>query len=454
MIKKLSQPIENAPLIVFRIFFGLIFLFESVGSLLTGWATNNYANVKTNFTFIGFEWLSFLNSEIIYGVFAVMALLSIRIILGANYRISIIGLFILWGMVYLGQKTSYNNHYYLMWLITFLMCWVPANAYASVDCKKNPAIYSLTAPRWSIYIFPTMIAIVYFYATIAKLYPDWLQAVVTRDMFVAMDKPDFLKPLFHNHTFHYFIAYMGILFDGLIIPALLFRKTRVIAIIASLIFHIFNSVTLQIGVFPYFALAFCIFFFPPETIRAFFLRKKTPLSEVSLKKSTSTNRAILTYIIIPFVALQVLLPLRHWLIPGDVLYTEEGHRLSWRMMLRSRRGEAVFKVKDIQTGEFERFDNSVLLTPKQRQRLNSPDVIWQMAQKIKEYYLEQGKNVEVYCIKSAVTINKTYHNQLIDPEVDLANEPWHWFTHESWILDPNSRPKGIRKVLKPHQHLK
>ncbi|WP_316930169.1 HTTM domain-containing protein [Leeuwenhoekiella sp. MAR_2009_132] len=36
--------------------------------------------------------------------------------------------------------------------------------------------------------------------------------------------------------------------------------------------------------------------------------------------------------------MQLELPLRHWIIKDDVLWTEEGHRLSWRMMLRSKGG--------------------------------------------------------------------------------------------------------------------
>ena len=437
MIKQWTQPIENAPLILFRIFFGLVFFCESIGSLLTGWAKANYANVTTNFTFIGFEWLEFLTNESIYAVFIAMAILSVNIILGAYYRISMTSLFLLWGMVYLGQKTSYNNHYYLMWLISFVMIFVPANAYASIDAKKNPKVYSLVAPKWSVIIFPVMISIVYFYATLAKFYPDWLDATVTKGMFESMKKPSFLEAIFHNPTFHRFIAYMGIVFDGLIIPALLYKRTRWFAIIASLIFHIFNSITLQIGVFPYFALAFCIFFFPPEKIRAFFFKKKPKLSQENIS-TVDAKQKTLQYIILPFIILQIALPLRHWIIPGDVLFTEEGHRLSWRMMLRNRQGEVIFTVKDLNTGNSFVFDNAILLTQKQKNRLNTPDVIWQMAQKIKAYYKNQGKEVAVYCTESAIVINRKSHDRLINPTVDLASQPWHWFQHETWIVEPTT----------------
>src|SRR5690554_7360920 len=68
----------------------------------------------------------------------------------------------------------------------------------------------------------------------------------------------------------------------------------------------------------------------------------------------------------PYLILQVLLPLRHWAIKGDVLWTEEGHRLSWRMMLRARGGEAEFKVVDKKSGDVLAFSHEELLNKKQR----------------------------------------------------------------------------------------
>ena len=434
MIKKLYQPVENAPLILFRILFGIVFFCESIGSLITGWAKDNFVNVTTNFTFIGFEWLQFLTNESIYLAFIIMAICSVNIVIGWKYKINVALLFIIWGMVYLGQKTSYNNHYYLMWILTFVMFFVPANAYASVDSKNNKEIYSLTAPRWSVIIFPVIISLVYFYATVAKFYPDWLNGTVTRNMFSNTQHINFLNPLFQKNTFHLFIAYMGICFDGLIIPTLIYKRTRVIAVIASLIFHLFNSIVLKIGVFPYFSLSFCLFFFPAETIRNLFFKNKPQLKNLTSQSYYTTN-SVVSYILVPFIALQATLPLRHWLIKGDVLYTEEGHRLSWRMMLRSRSGEAKFTVENKKTGEKFIFDNKILLTNKQRKQLNSPDIIWQMAQKIKNYYKEKGIDVAVFCTSSSVIINEKYHNQFINAKVDLTNELWHWYKHEDWILD-------------------
>lgn len=432
MFKKAFDKIDNSSLILFRIFFGLIFFAEAIGALALGWVDKNFIETKTNFTFIGFEWLLYLQNETMYVIFALMAVAAIGVMIGYKYRLSIISLTLLWSLVYFGQKTSYNNHYYLMWLIGLMMCFLPANSYASVDAKLDPEIKQNHMPQWIRWLFIVQISCVYFYATVAKFYPDWLDGTVTYNMFAGMTNvPDVVQAFFKKEEFQLFIAYMGIAFDGLIIPALLWKRTRWIAIIASLIFHIFNSITLQIGVFPYFALSFCIFFFPPYQIRDFFFRNKF---KEDFTGTTLAYKNALKYFFIPFLLIQIILPIRHWFIKGDVLWTEEGHRLSWRMMLRSRTGEVIFKVVDKQTLQVLPFDNSELLNLKQRTRLNTPDVVWQMAQKIKNHFKLQGKEVAVYAEHSSVSINLKPSKTFINSTVDLAAQDWGVISPAPWIL--------------------
>ena len=38
--------------------------------------------------------------------------------------------------------------------------------------------------------------------------------------------------------------------------------------------------------------------------------------------------------------------MRHWLYPGQVNWTEEGHNFSWHMKLRIKTGQTVFVVVD------------------------------------------------------------------------------------------------------------
>jgi len=422
--------IDNSPLIVFRIFFGFLIACESFGAIITGWVKRVLIEPKFTFSFIGLEWLQPLPGYGMYFYFIIMGLFGVAIMLGYRYRIAIISYTILWAGVYFMQKTSYNNHYYLLLIISFYMIFLPANQYASLDVKQQRTLEQKAMPYWVSLLFIIQVAIVYFYAAIAKFYPDWLNGTFTRILLAGTTSNEFFLTLFSNKYFYLFIAYAGILFDLLIVPLLLFKKTRTIVLVASLSFHLFNAIFLQIGIFPFFALTFSLFFYSPEKIRKLFFKNK--LSTEEPIASNYFGKRIFLYFLIPFLFIQLLLPLRHHLIEGDVLWTEEGHRLSWRMMLRKRDGFINFKIKNNDTGEVTSYDYHKNLSPKQARTLaTKPDFIWQYCQKIKQEY--HGKNISIF-IDCKNNINNGEFKTLIDPKQDFAKAEWNYFWHNEWIL--------------------
>ena len=422
--------IDNSPLIVFRIFFGFLISCESFGAIITGWVKRVLIEPKFTFSFIGLEWLQPLPGYGMYFYFIIMGLFGIAIMLGYRYRVAIIGYTILWAGVYFMQKTSYNNHYYLLLIISFYMIFLPANQYASLDVKQQRIHKQNTMPYWISLLFIVQVTIVYFYAAIAKFYPDWLDGTFTKLLLSGTTSNEFLLKIFLNKYFYLFIAYAGILFDLLIVPLLLFKKTRTIALAASLSFHLFNAIFLQIGIFPFFALSFSLFFYPPEKIRKLFFKNKLSIEE-PIAYNYSRKRIFL-YFLIPFLFIQFILPLRHHLIEGDVLWTEEGHRLSWRKKKKKRDGFINFKIKNNDTGEITSYDYHKNLSPKQANTLaTKPDFIWQYCQRIKQEY--SGKNISIF-IDCKNNINNGEFKTLIDPKQDFAKAKWNYFWHNEWVL--------------------
>ncbi|RKS26597.1 vitamin K-dependent gamma-carboxylase-like protein [Flavobacterium endophyticum] len=430
-MKKLFLPIDNSPLIIFRIFFGFLLAAETFGAILTGWVKENFIKPQFSFSHIGMEWLQPLPGYGMYFYFATMGVLGILVMLGWKYRWSLSAFTLLWTITYWMQKTSYNNHYYMLILVCLIMIFLPANRYASIDAKQHPEIKTLSMPWWCSGVMILQIAIVYLFATLSKFYPDWLDGTFTKNLLTNKSPYPFIQEIFNQKWFYLFIAYSGIAFDMLIVPMLLWKKTRTIAFIASLIFHLFNAVTLQIGIFPFFALSFAVFFYPPEKIRALFFKKKPVLEE---SKPIYQSRPILFYFFIPYFLIQILLPIRHWFIKGDVLWTEEGHRLSWRMMLRSRSGYSNFKIIDKKTKQPIPYNINSKLTDKQFKMVaDKPDAIWQLSQRIKKEFATQGKDVSVF-VNCHVSINQKPYKQLINPDVDMASAEWNYFSHNDWIL--------------------
>ncbi|MBC6999374.1 HTTM domain-containing protein [Cytophaga sp. FL35] len=433
MKRLLFTKIDNSALIIFRIFFGILVSLECYGAILTGWVRRTLVKPQFTFNFIGFDWLQPLPGYGMYCYFFLMGTLGVFIALGFKYRFSIISFTLLWTGVYLMQKTSYNNHYYLLILISGIMCFLPASRNYSWDATRNPALKADSMYGYVKWVIVLQLLIVYSYASVAKIYADWLDFGIIKILMLNKASYPIIGEILQATWIHKIIGFFGIFFDLLIIPALLWKPTRKWAFFASIFFHLFNSIVFQIGIFPYLSLAFTVFFFEPETIRKIFFKKKVPyvLKNIEVPK----YKYVVYTLAGVYFTIQLLLPVRHHLIKDDVLWTEEGHRLSWRMMLRSRGGTITFKVVDKESGTSEIIDTKKYLTKKQRQRITSyPDFIWQFAQRLKKEYAKKGQEVAVYAVNSKVSINGKPYRAFIDPKVDLANAKWDYLWHNEWIL--------------------
>ncbi|SDG39362.1 HTTM domain-containing protein [Psychroflexus sediminis] len=431
MNKLLFKQVDNSPLIVFRILFGLLIALEAWGAIATGWVRRTLIEPQFTFNFIGFDFLQPLPGNGMYLYFGLMGLLGIFVMLGFKYRSSVIAYTLLWTSVYLMQKTSYNNHYYLLILLLIFMCLVPAHRYFSIDAKNNPSLKSISMPNWVVLFIIGQMWIVYTYASLAKLYPDWLDGTFPELLMKTKAHYWLIGDLLQERWIHMSIAYFGILFDLLVVPLLLWKRTRVVMFWISVFFHLFNSIVFQIGIFPYMSLALTVFFFPKEYIHRKFLKFKPFYSDSEIEVP-GLAPYFKGFLLIWF-AIQLLLPVRHYFIKGDVFWTEEGHRMSWRMMLRSKGGSASFLVKNLKTGKTDYVKLDEYLTPKQKRNLLKPDGIFQFTQKLKKEYAEKEIPVEIYA-RIKVSLNARTPEYLVDPKLDLSTIKWDYFKHNDWIL--------------------
>ncbi|PNQ74584.1 hypothetical protein C1T31_00080 [Hanstruepera neustonica] len=428
----LFKQVDNSPLIVFRMIFGLLCFLESVGAILTGWVKKTLIDPEFTFTFIGFEWLQPLPGYGMYIYYIIMGVFGLFIMLGYKYRFSAIMFTIMWLATYLMQKSSYNNHYYLLILLSAIMAILPADKYASIDAKNNPAKKKISMPNWCKVVIILQMFIVYTYGSIAKLYPDWLDLTVMEILMKGKQHYYIIGDLLQENWIHYFLAYGGILYDGLVIPLLLYKPTRKLAFVASIFFHLFNSIVFQVGIFPYLSLAFTLFFFDSKTINRLFLKSKPYYSENKLEIPKYNSTLIAAFSV--YFIIQILLPIRHHVIQDNVLWTEEGHRMSWRMMLRSKYGYVNYYVVDKKTNNTTVINLNDYLTKKQQRPASTkPDVIWQFSQRLKKEYAAKGQDVSVF-VDCKISVNGRPFSPLIDKEVDLAAEDWSAFKHSQWIL--------------------
>lgn len=426
----LWTPVNNSQLIIFRILFGLIMAIECITGLLQAWVKWLYVDIQHNFTFIGFEWLKIMHGSIMNLYFAAMALAAIFVALGFLYRYSSLLLAVMWTAFYLSQKTHYNNHYYLMLLLCWIMAFLPANRRFSFDVKFKLKTPVNECYKWQIHLLVFQITCLYVFAAIAKMNSDWLHALPLK-MWLGKRGVPIIGRLLQYPFMPWLIAYGGLLFDLLVVPGLLYRRTRVYFLILSICFNVFNALTFRIGTFPYLAVSLNVFFFPAALFNRIIPFAKNAASLISQSRK---RIAAINYTLSVYVFIQLVLPLRHLFIKGPVNWTEEGYRLSWRMMLNAKSGTGYFKiVNKMNDSTWQLEPSSFLHRSQTRGVINFPDMTWQAAQYLKEKYQRQGLRVGVYAFNK-VRLNGRPPRYLIDTTCDLANTRWQYFGHKKWIL--------------------
>lgn len=434
ILSRLRERTSNSQLVTFRILFGLVMAAECWGAILTRLVDDIFISTPFNFTFIGFEWLSVLHGPVMYRYYAAMGALGICVAIGLLYRVTSVLLALMWTAAYLAEKTHYNNHYYLMVLLCWLMAAMPANRRASVDVRIWPSIKTAFCSRWKVTLFTAQVAIVYFFAAVAKMNSDWLHAMPLKLWMGGKGNVPVIGSWLVRPAAPWVISYVGLMFDLLVVPMLLYPRTRVAAFVLSIVFHLGNSLIFQIGTFPYLALTLSVFFFPARM----FERLLPKYGDANTGDAGNSPLKMLlagTYLI-----WQLVLPLRHWAFPGDVAWTEEGHRMAWRMMLRSKTGYVNFKVRDTSGHEWIESPYTHLHPEQAADVSKQPDMCWQFAQYLRHVYAGKGIiGVQVFAMGEA-SVNGGPSAPLVDSQVNLAGERWKPFTHHHWITERPSAP--------------
>lgn len=128
-----------APLAVFRMVFGFMMLAAVIRFWSYGWIESLYVKPQYYFPYLGFEWIKPLGDPGMYVAFAIMGMAALLVAVGLFYRVSILVFFLTFSYVELIDKTPYLNHYYFICLVSFLLVFLPAHRFFSLDVRLGIA---------------------------------------------------------------------------------------------------------------------------------------------------------------------------------------------------------------------------------------------------------------------------------------------------------------------------
>lgn len=431
----LQRTIHIAPLAVLRMAFGAVMFVSTLRFILHGWVNDFYITPAFHFPFYGWEWVKPFSPVGMYVLYGCMLLGALGLTLGLCYRFSTALFLACFGYAELIDKTYYLNHYYLVTLLAFLLLLVPAHRYCSLDVWRKPSLLVTQVPVWTVHIFQWQLCLVYFFAGVSKLNYDWLIAAMPLRLWLhAKADTPLLSFLLHQPWAPWAFAWAGALFDLSISFLLLNGHTRRWAYMAVIIFHVLTAMLFQIGMFPYIMMAATLVFFPPafhwQLIRL--LRGRRPEEAITLRIAPCRQHALKALLVLYF-SCQLLMPLRFLLYPGNLLWTEEGYRFSWRVMLMEKSGTTFFYVKNPVTGRTFEVNNRQFLTAYQERMMETqPDMMLQYAHLLHDTYAKQGIPDPEIRVASYVSLNGTGSRLYLDSTVNLAplHESW---AHKTWI---------------------
>jgi HTTM domain/Vitamin K-dependent gamma-carboxylase, lumenal domain len=436
----LLEPVDAASVAFFRIVLGAMVAWDVVRYLSFGWVTEYYVRPTVHFTYLYLDFVRPWPGQWMYVHFVGLGIVASMMAAGLLYRISSILLFLAYTYVFLLEESVYMNHFYLIVLLTFLFVIIPAERAFSIDRWRNPDLPTMV-PRWSVLILRFQLVVVYAFGAVAKLNSDWLagEPMYSEILRHGTDVPP-IAFHFPPALLAYAIAYGGIVVD-LSIPALLcFRRTRWLGFAVATVFHVSNEIFLRIGIFSYLMTGAITIFFEPDwprrVLRRLGVSERRPLVPLAV---ADARHSLIVAALHVYVLVQLLMPLRHWLYPGRVSWTEEGHRFSWHMKLRKKSSRLTIHVEDPSTGRRWTIDPAHDLRPRQRLKLRTfPDILLQYVHYQRDRLEASGVPNPIITVDWQCSLNGAPYRPLVDPTVNLAVVERSW-RPATWIIRDGNR---------------
>ena len=147
------------------------------------------------------------------------------------------------------------------------------------------------------------------------------------------------------------------------------------------------------------------------------------------------KRILILSFVTLYAAIQILVPLRHFLYSGGIEWTYMEHRFSWQMMLERPFTRTLFYVADPNTGREVRVQPGKYLDLQQIIHMGwRPDMVWQFARFLATKVPRLGPESLRVQVRMYVSVNRRRPQLFLDPIVDLAAEPRSW-GRPRWLLE-------------------
>lgn len=450
--KNLFSPADSFSIDAFRLCFGIlliyqVYYYQSIDLIKTGFLT---PRILFNYDFLPF--IKVLPDGAMKLLLPLMLVSAILIVINKFTRIAFCVCFVCFTYLLLLEKSYYNNHLYLFSLLLFFFIFYHP--------EKNQQDGLTYLPKWLIFLLRFQLFLVYFIGGIVKLNSDWL--IHHQPIKILLEGVTKTEPA---EGLIYYLTYGGVLYDLLIGFLLWNKKTFKIAFVLTILFNSSNFFLFnfkgggEIGSFPIFMICANFLFIDGKDLRALVQKyfpstlskkrlqqkKKTIVKTPPLSDPGFTGTPAKYFLIYFYIIIQLFLPMRHFLYPGNVDWTSEGQFFAWRMKSCSKKGEIIFKVKDLNSGQITDVNPGNFINTMQVQYMSYyPDMFVTFAKFLQKEVAQKYhvNNVEIM-VDAKISLNGREEQYIIDPKTNLLKITPSLFGHNDWIVPLTAHFPGL-----------
>lgn len=415
---RLAEPWDGAGLAVYRFLFGLMMAGGLLRFLAKGWVERVYVEPSFFFKFPGFEWTVVWSPAGLYLHFLVVAFAAFATSLGLFYRWSLLLFWLGFTYLQLLDVTLYLNHYYLVVLLSGLMMFMPLGRVLSLDALRSSRPPRNRVPAWCYLILRIQLSIVYFYAALAKAQPDWLLYGEPMSTWIrAHTELPLIGPWLEVSGMGLALSWCGFLYDLTIWVLLWWRRTRPVAFLLVLLFHLSTWLFFEIGMFPLIMIVGSSVFFDPSWPR----RVWAGTTDREPTKRPEALPWLPTLVLGGYILTQALLPLRFLRHEGPVIWHEQGMRFAWRVMVREKNGSVSYQVYSKRRDRPWTVSAMDYLTWRQFSDMSGqPDLILQLGRHVAADLERKGFGpIRAVTADVWVSLNGRPPSRIVDPTIDL-----------------------------------
>jgi len=379
-------------------------------------------------------------------LFAALAVLALGVAFGFFYRVCITLFFAGFTYVELCDKVNYLNHYYLISVVSGLMIFMPLHRAWSFDAWRRPHWRAAFLPAWPLHLLRFQAAVVYFFAGVAKLNPDWLfEAQPLRIWLAARADLPLVGPWLAEPWVAYAAAWFGAAFDCAIPFLLLAARTRAAGYALVVVFHLLTAALFPIGMFPWVMMVTATVFFAPDWPRRLLKgllpgtshapsRAVTDAPTAPFAPAAPWRRNLLHAALALHVVIQLLLPLRPYLAAEPRGWSVRHFNFAWQVMIVEKTGFVEFHARDRATGRSWRVPARDYITRRQETLMAlDPHMIRDLARHIARDLESRGFHDVAISATAYATLNGRPAAPLIRPDINLAAS-----LPSDWIVLPRN----------------